>query len=144
MEHEIPGLRKGANVTVVLLAVGFGLLLCGGIYACSVPPRRATESFLADLRQNKQLPYALDSTDAADAARTVEALKENTGFWTINFHSRSTGRYTRACLWVRVSRPSGGRFMDVALEEVGDVWRVRDVSFDRSCATQKSGDYRLH
>lgn len=128
----------------LLLVPVFPLFFCGILYSCSVPPRQGAEAFFEELRKNQRPPYELDSTNPADAAAALESMKQSTGFWTANFHTVSGSKYTRACLFIRVSLPGGSRWADVALEELGGAWKVRDLSFVRDCASGKRGDMRLH
>lgn len=136
--------RERSQAWKLLVAPLFPAMLCGAIYSCSDPPRNAAKSFFDDLRRNKQAPYALDSTNPTDAAAALEQMKDSTGFWTANFHTASGSKYSRACLFIRVSLPGGSRWMDVALAEVGGAWKVRDLSFERDCASGKRGDMLLH
>ncbi len=123
--------------------MAFGI--CGILYSCSVPIRGESHSFLAKVGETGQPPYPLDSTDPADAEKTLAAAKGNAGFWTFNFHDRGgSNTTTRACLFGRLSLPSGGRWMEIALEDTSQGWRVRDLSFDRECKSGKRGDFKLH
>lgn len=137
--------QKGERLGWKLLFVPvFPLMLCGILYSCSVPPRQAAEAYFDGLRRDQRPPHELDSTNPADAAAALELMKRSTGFWTANFHTVSGSKYSRACLFIRVSLPGGSRWMDVALEELGGAWKVRDLSFERDCASGKRGDMRLH
>lgn len=127
----------------LLIGTGFPLALCGGLYACSVPPRKATEAYFAAVRAG-QPPYPLKPGDPRDAEQTLEKVAQSSGSSVWNFHERSDDGWTRCCLLVRLDLPDGGRWMDVALEKEREEWRVHDVSFDRDCNTRKhSGDLRL-
>jgi hypothetical protein len=139
------GKASARTLALALLPiVPFTLLLCGGLYACSVPIREATEAYFAAIRSSGPVPYALDSTNAKDAEATLPEIRRSTGFSVWNFHQKSQHDWTRACLFIRLSLPEGGRWMDVALEQHGEEWRVRDLSFERDCNTAKnSGDYLL-
>lgn len=136
---------SGARFDPRLLLVPVApLLFCGTLYSCSVPPREGAEAFFADLRRDQRAPYELMSTDPADAAKALEAMKRSTGFWTLNFHTVTGSGNSRACLLIRADLPDGSRWMDVALEQLGGAWKVRDLSFVRDCKSGKRGDMRLH
>jgi len=144
-EVNEPAKKGRFSARWALMTAGGTLALCGVLYACSVPPRRELDAYTEHLRAQGQPAYPLEATDPDDAQRTLEALRRSTGYWTLNYRSRrSGGEYSRACLFVRVNLPEGGRFMDVALEEAGGGWKVRDLSFERDCASEKRGDMRLH
>ena len=135
--------RPVALVLGVLLGSVFPLALCGGLYSCSVAPRKATEAYFAAVRAGSP-PYALQPDDAVDAEQALVDVKRSSGFSLWNFQERSDDGWTRSCLLVRLNLPDGARWMDVALDKHGETWRVRDLSFERDCNTAKHrGDFRL-
>jgi hypothetical protein len=128
----------------LLLGTGFPLALCGGLYACSTEPRQATEAYFAGVREGKP-PYPLEPGDARDAEQTLAEIAKSSGFSLWNYQGGSNQGPERSCLLLRLTLPSGARWMEVALEKQSAAWRVRDVSFQRECDTSKhSGDFQLH